>query len=76
MSRRHEVKKAFINDAERGILDMILVGTVDVENIGGDKHQHEFVIRAVVVGPATSNGRVQHYQVLIPTPKTHQPILA
>ncbi|KAI5458341.1 hypothetical protein BGZ63DRAFT_456956 [Mariannaea sp. PMI_226] len=76
LSRRHQVKKAFINDKDGDVLDLILVGAVDVESAETGKHRHEFVVRSVVVGTDSATPRVQHYQVLIPTPKTPQTILA
>ncbi|KAL5603885.1 hypothetical protein FOVSG1_006635 [Fusarium oxysporum f. sp. vasinfectum] len=72
ISRRHQVNKAFLNDRDADALDLILVGAVDVEMADGAKHRHEFVTRSVVVGADSGNPRVQHYQVLIPTPRTSQ----
>jgi hypothetical protein len=70
ISRRHQVNKAFLNDRDADTLDLILVGAVDVEMADGAKHKHEFVTRSVVVGADSGNPRVQHYQVLIPKPRT------
>ncbi len=76
ISRRHEVRKVFACDTDGDILDLILVGAVEVENSDYHKHTHEFVVRSVVVHPQSSSPRVKHYQVVIPAPKTPQTILA
>jgi hypothetical protein len=76
LSRHHEIRKVFACDADEDALDLILVGVVDIESLDGQKHAHEFIARSLVVRTASSPYRVKHYQVLIPTPKTPQPLLA
>ena len=74
ISRRHEVRKVFACDTDGEILDLILAGVVEVENSDHHKHTHEFIVRSVVVHSKTLHPRVKHYQVVVPAPRTHQPI--
>lgn len=75
VSRHHEVQKVFACDTDGEILDLILAGTVEVEDSDHHKHIHEFLVRSVVVHPKSPHPRVKHYQLLVPAPKTPQPIL-
>ncbi|KAK3045202.1 hypothetical protein LTR09_013083 [Extremus antarcticus] len=61
-TRRHEVERVFINDAEE--VDLVIVGSMTASTRDGEESTHSFLARALLRGQ-DGKPKIRRYQVLI-----------
>lgn len=71
-ARRHTVLKVYANDADG--LDLILIGNLEMETMGGDRIDKQFVSR-MVIEQGDSVAKLRQYRIISPTAHEKSPIL-
>lgn len=66
-SRHHKIRQVFISD--RNGLELVLLGTVDIETLQSKKSNHEFLVRINFAHADTFHPKIRRYQILLPVPR-------